>query len=208
MLYIPPQTGAMQDIMGRATAMMLSLKNWNVSVRLLGENAEPAVTGAVRLHVPVIKGHLGDLRGFVSDIARGLPLGKRPSGAVDATEVHDLQQRSMDEVRNMKQTVLQPLPQAPQAKVVGKSGKRDRSQGPATRGSGKDEAAAAKEKERLSNEKAAKKARAQREQDIAAANAKEPPRVPRKQAGLRPPREPLPPGAKNSAKGGVEEADF
>ena len=197
MLHLPPKSMGMVDAVGRAVSSLLSLRNFNVSLRLGAEASENAVESAVRQAVEKSKLLLPEVRGQVADITRGLQLMKKAQ--TEADKADEEQEETMVDIRQGKQGVLAPLFQAPGAKVIGGSSKK-RKEAPTTRagdqGDKVDQAEAARQ-ERLSAEKAEKHAKKQRLEDIKAATAK--PKPTRKIAGGLPkPRHDGVPGADSS----------
>ena len=177
----------MEDVVGRGTAMMLQLNHYNVSMRLADDFMEAAVEAAVRKAMNDTKQVLPETKGQLYDVSKGFPLVKKsPSTAKlaeqQAAEVSATQQQTLAEIREGKQAVLAPLPDAPGATVT-ETKKRKKE---------KEAAAKAAEKEKQAQEQASKRAKATRDKDVASAKVGASSKSPRKSAGLAPPKKTKP----------------
>jgi hypothetical protein len=100
MLYLPPKDMEMEQAVGRATAMMLSLRTWNMSVRLCGDNSEAAVEAAIRKQVESTKLQLPDVRGQLADLQRGLPVQRRIGASNSKDEAEEMEETTLEEIHS------------------------------------------------------------------------------------------------------------
>jgi len=183
LLYVPAEGHGMEEAIGRGTLMLLTLRQYNISVSIGSQHETAAVEASVRLHTDKAKSELVQSRGQMEALTRGLPINKKamPTGANETDP-----DQTLEEARARKQSLLAPLPAAPEAKVLSLK----RKDPPSTRGGKQVVPEAAVAAEKASQERASQRAKKQKVKDVAEAAAKAAPKAKVKHIGLAKPKSP------------------
>ena len=182
LLYLPHPGLSKETMIARGVSLLLSLREFNISVRMQGEQAKTELAGMVTVCLEKVSAQLPFLTAQLDAISRGQPIQKTMK-AKEEGPVED--EQTQQEIRSGKQTVLKQQSGMPAARVVPQPPKVPRKSATNTRASSSTDAATAAELERATQEKALDKAKRKREEDLAKAATNAPP--PKRKIAGKPP---------------------
>lgn len=166
LVYVPDGGIGLQETIGRAASMVCALPYWNVSVVLPGELDSAEIAGLVRVTTANMRTYLPFMTAHRDAMAKGQPISKNLKPQPEEEE-----EETLSQVRSQKQTVLYPHAAVPGAKVV--PGVKTKQGNPsATRATATSDKEEAEKAEKAAQEKAAGRAKRQRDADLATAMAR------------------------------------
>ena len=171
LLYLPHPGLPKETVVARGVSLLLSLRDFNISVRMQGEQSKTELSGMVNVCMEKVVAQLPFLSAQLDALWRGLPILKTMK--VKEEEPQDSEQ-TIQEIRSGKQSVLKPVSGIPQSRVVPTPPKVPRKTASNTRASSSSDAASAAEIERATQDKALEKAKRKRDEDLAKAAAHAP----------------------------------
>jgi hypothetical protein len=172
LLYLPHPGLAKESMVSRGVSLLLSLREFNISVRMQGEQSKTELAGMVNVCLEKVVAQLPFLTAQLDALWRGLPILKTMK--VKEEEPQENEQTSQD-IRSGKQSVLKAVSGIPQSRVVPQPPKVPRKTASNTRASSSTDAVTAADIERATQDKALEKAKRKRDEDLAKAAAHAPP---------------------------------